>query len=92
MNKFVFTYMPDVRERGLRFQSELSMEEGLAITEEILQAKDFDVYSEVAVYTTDKESVFDIFPYEPHYHMNDKYKYLEPVVKEMCNRYLLKNQ
>lgn len=44
MNKFVFTYMPDVRERCLRFQSELSMEEGLAITGEILQDKNFDVW------------------------------------------------
>ena len=90
MDKFVITYMPDVRERSLRFQSELSMEEGLEDIHEMLQDKYFCEYSEIAVYTTEKEFVFEILPYEPYYYLNDKYKHLEPVVKEICERYFAK--
>ena len=90
MDKFVITYMPDVRERSLRFQSELSMEEGLEEIHEMLQDKYFCVYSEVVVCTTEKEFVFEILPYEPYYHLSDKYKDLEPIVKEICERYFAK--
>lgn len=87
MDKLLITYMPDVRERSLRFQSEVPMEEGLEEIREMVQDKYFCVYSEIVVYTIDKEFVFSIFPYEPYYHLSDNYKYLEPAVKEICNRY-----
>lgn len=89
MEKFIFTYIPDLRERIMIRESELPMEEGLEISKKIWAEGGHDVYSEIVVNTLDKKFVCSMYPYEPFYHTADDYKYLEPALKEICEQYFL---
>lgn len=91
MEKFLFTFVDDVRELSCMLrQSVLTMEEGLEISKAIWAEGGHDVYAELVVNTLDKKFVCSMFPYEPYYSVTDDYKYLEPKLKEICEEYLKK--
>ena len=85
MEKFLFTYIADVREYTMIRQSELTIKEGLEISKAIWDEGGHDVYSEIVVNTVDKLFVCSMFPFKPYYHVAAEYKYLEPAIKEVCD-------
>ena len=88
MNKIIFSYVPDVTEPYIRTEFEKPFEECFNEIEAYCKEfKDNLERMEISISTIDKEPMFYICGIVPNYRIDEKFKYLEPQVLEIFNKY-----